>query len=113
MNSINVSMSKKLKVKMPGRNIMIPIAVILMILILVVTFLPKKAYAENLQRGNKTVTSVQIESGNTLWSIAKEYYTEDCGSFNSYVEEIKRANGLDSDEIHAGCYLIVPYYEGI
>ncbi|MDE7298515.1 MAG: LysM peptidoglycan-binding domain-containing protein, partial [Lachnospiraceae bacterium] len=54
--------------------------------------------------------SVCIEPGDSLWSIAQEYYSAECGSFSDYVAEIKRSNGLKGDTIHTGAYLIVPYY---
>ena len=59
---------------------------------------------------HKVISSVYIESDDTLWSIAQEYYTKECGSMQEYVQEIKDTNGLSGDGIHAGGYLIVPYY---
>lgn len=59
---------------------------------------------------HKVVSSVYIEGEDTLWSIAQEYYTKECGSMQEYVQEIKDTNGLSGDGIHAGGYLIVPYY---
>lgn len=58
----------------------------------------------------KLVTSVLISRGDTLWSIASEYITEEYKDIPTYIKEIKRTNGLDSDNITEGCYLIVPYY---
>ncbi|MCI8484887.1 MAG: LysM peptidoglycan-binding domain-containing protein [Lachnospiraceae bacterium] len=55
-------------------------------------------------------TSVEIESGDSLWSIASEYMTDDYESIEAYVEEIKTINGLGDDRIHAGKFLLVPYY---
>ena len=59
---------------------------------------------------HKVVSSVYIEPEDTLWSIAQEYYTKECGSMQEYVQEIKDTNGLSGDGIHAGRYLVVPYY---
>ncbi len=58
----------------------------------------------------KTITCVQIEAGDTLWSIANSYYSEECGSMEDYIQEIKKSNGLKSNTIHRGAYLIIPYY---
>lgn len=58
----------------------------------------------------KTVTSIQIEAGDTLWTIAEEYYSEEFGSIEAYISEIKKSNGLKNDTIHSGAYLIIPYY---
>lgn len=61
-------------------------------------------------QGYKSYTSIEIQSGDSLWSIASEYMTEEYGSVQEYMKEIKSLNGLRSDEIHAGKFLVVPYY---
>ncbi|MCD2491071.1 LysM peptidoglycan-binding domain-containing protein [Lacrimispora sp. NSJ-141] len=57
----------------------------------------------------KYYTAVQIDRGDTLWNIAKEY-CPDPNQLKSYVKELKNINHLKSDEIHAGNYLTVVYY---
>ncbi|MCI9337561.1 MAG: LysM peptidoglycan-binding domain-containing protein [Lachnospiraceae bacterium] len=66
------------------------------------------------QAGNgfKYYTTVTVESGETLWSLADEYvdynYYRDK---NKYISEVKSINHLDEDcTITAGQSLIVPYY---
>jgi len=59
---------------------------------------------------DKMVTCVTVTSGDTLWGIAEQYYTEECGSVAEYVEEIRECNRLAGDEIRAGECLVVPYY---
>lgn len=59
---------------------------------------------------NKIYTSVQVEEGDSLWSIAKTYYTEDFDDYNELIDEIKTINNMSSDTIKVGCYIIVPYY---
>lgn len=54
--------------------------------------------------------SVSITTSDTLWSIAKENYTEEYGSLKNYIKEIKRCNSLTSDRINAGSSLLVPIY---
>lgn len=63
--------------------------------------------------GEKYVTSVYIEDGDSLWSIAERYFTEKNISMKEYINEIKECNHLSSNEIKKGQYLIVPYYEVI
>lgn len=58
----------------------------------------------------KYYTSVYIEPGDTLTSIAKEYQTEEYSDLSEYIEEIMYINQLYSDDITAGCYLVIPYY---
>ena len=55
--------------------------------------------------------TVEIQKGDTLWSVAKEYYEEPCGDIRDYIDQIKECNNLDSsDRITEGCYLCVPVY---
>ena len=56
-------------------------------------------------------TSVRIQAGDRLWSIADRYAKKSPMTTEEYVEELKRMNGLSSDTIHAGNYLAVVYYE--
>lgn len=59
---------------------------------------------------DKRVLSVTIEKNDSIWSIAKQYYTEECGSLENYIDEIKRSNSLGSDTIFAGSKIIVPVW---
>lgn len=54
--------------------------------------------------------SVYVQSKDTLWGIAKKYYSEEYGSVNDYVKEIKRCNSLTNDYIQSGSFIIVPIY---
>lgn len=58
----------------------------------------------------KNVTSVYIEKGDSLWTIAEKFYTEENVSMKEYINEIKKCNHLADNEIKEGQYLIVPYY---
>lgn len=59
----------------------------------------------------KYYKSVEIMPGDTLWDIAREHAdTENYMNTNDYIKEIKRMNSLKSNTIHAGSYLIIPYY---
>lgn len=83
----------------------------LIIFIILVFFYPAKAEATDIHKPVRCVTSVCINDGESLWSIASQYYTEGEGSMNDYIEEIKKTNHLKSDRIHAGSYLVIPYYD--
>ena len=61
----------------------------------------------------KYYKSIEIEAGDTLWDIAKEYRESHYDAIYEYINEVMDINGLDSDEIHAGQYLTIPYYDSI
>ena len=69
-----------------------------------------KVIAQKVSSQEKMITSVRIEKGDTLWSIATEYITDEYKDINSYISEIKKTNRLSSDIIHEGRYILVPYY---
>ncbi len=66
--------------------------------------------ADACGNGELMYQSVHITNKDTLWSIASEHYTKDYQSIPAYIKEIKRCNRLTSDTIHAGSFLLVPYY---
>ena len=80
------------------------------LLILSLFFVTHTLAADTSSDRVKTIESVRISEGDTLWSIAKEYYTVDCGNISDYISEIKRSIGLKSDVMHSGSYLIIPHY---
>ncbi len=64
--------------------------------------------AADQEQGEKVYTSVQVEPGDTLWSIAEKYAGIDTRAFVSEVAEI---NGIvNSSSLRAGTYLTVFYY---
>ncbi len=60
---------------------------------------------------NRYYGSIQIRRGDSLWDIAENYSVNSNLNTREYVDELKRINKLDSEEIHAGEYLTVVYYE--
>lgn len=86
------------------------VGVLLILILLSVSFITKTVTAQNSNMRTKLVASVEIQKGDTLWSIAADYITDEYNDMNEYIKEIKASNGLVSDEIHAGNYIIVPYY---
>ena len=68
------------------------------------------ASAKEEPAATKMVTCITVEYGDTLWNIAEDYFTSECGDMNSYIQEIKNCNQLFDDTICAGEKLIVPYY---
>ena len=71
-------------------------------------------FGDRVVKAQESAKVVEIKNGDSLWSIAKENMdnTNDSGFINiyQYIHEIKRCNNMKSNQINAGCYLMVPYY---
>ena len=59
---------------------------------------------------NKYYTSIEIESGDTLWDISDEYISNLNVSKAEYIREICELNNISEDEIQTGDFIIIPYY---
>lgn len=57
--------------------------------------------------------SIEVEAGDTLWTIADEYMGNEFTDREDYIDEVKRLNHLSTDTIQAGAYLIVPYTDTV
>ena len=87
---------------------------LLMAIAIMVTVICAFATTSNAKQDHnmyKYYTSVQVEDGDSLWSIAKEYSDVDSdASYTDYIDEVKQINHISGDDIHAGEYLTIPYY---
>lgn len=86
------------------------IAVLFLLMLFSVGFITKTVTAERAGERVKLVASVEIKHGDTLWSIASEFYSDEYDDMNDYIKEIMYSNGMASDEIRTGNYIIVPYF---
>ena len=57
----------------------------------------------------KYYTSIEVQSGDTLWDLA-DTYGKGHDSRYDYIEEVKQLNHLTDDRITAGVFLTVQYY---
>ena len=57
----------------------------------------------------KYYTSIRIEEGDSLWSIASAH-ADGFESRQAFMQEVIRINHLLDSDIHKGDYLIIPYY---
>ncbi len=103
-------MNRELRVKKVSRdkfNLMILATIIIVTILVVCSSLLTSAEEETILNSDKYYSSVQIESDDTLWDIAKRYNEDEEISTKEYVEEIMQVNGLETDTIYAGQYIIV------
>lgn len=61
----------------------------------------------------KYFTSIVVESGDTLWSIANKNKSYHYKSNEQYVSEVIQMNSLLNEDITVGQYLVIPYYADI
>ena len=69
-----------------------------------------KAETDNHETVYKYYKSIVIKSGDTLWSIANEYKSENCTT-QDYISEVKTLNGLVTDNIQDSQHLMIVYYD--
>lgn len=74
------------------------------------TLLNAHAEEKYVKPMNRYYTSIQLQPGDSLWEIAGRYQEGSGYSKMEYVEELKRMNGLQSEQIHSGQYLTVVYF---
>ncbi len=86
------------------------VSVILILAVLLISRFTLKSNAKSEHEMYLYYTSVTVSAGDSLWSIADEYHTVECGDMRDYIREIKRLNHLATDDIHAGAALVIPYY---
>ena len=72
----------------------------------------RSANADSLQAAPayKYYTSIVIEGGDSLWSIAQEHMTAEYANIYDYMDEIREINHISGDFIKSGSYLCIPYY---
>lgn len=97
------------------RQVMMLVAAITLVLVFV-SFMKFSfhvdAQSEDFKPQIKYYTSVTVHSGDTLWSLASERFSEEnYKNLNSYISEICKLNHISSaDDLKAGESLIMPYY---
>jgi cell division protein YceG involved in septum cleavage len=109
---VNAELRKRERtVLVQKRLIAISAVLILSILILLGTgihaFASSKSEPKTIY---KYYTSIQVEKGDTLWTIADEYMDGYAIDKTDYIKEVRELNKLQNDVIHAGDYIIVACY---
>ena len=68
----------------------------------------KKASADTFY---KYYTNIEVQPGDTLWTLADAYLDENYASKDAYIQEVCELNSLGSDgRIVSGEFLLMPYY---
>ncbi|MEE8826556.1 MAG: LysM peptidoglycan-binding domain-containing protein [Eubacteriales bacterium] len=96
------------------RRILILILVIAGITIAVIAGLTYSTYNTNAESSSgyvKGYKSVEIMAGDTLWSIADREMGVGYTDKRAYITEVEKINRINGNDLHAGSYICVPYYE--
>jgi cell division protein YceG involved in septum cleavage len=109
---VNAQLSRRARtVHIQKRFIAIAGVLILSIMILLGTSIHAFASSQNEQKPvYKYYTSIQVEKGDTLWTIADEYIAGYPVDKTEYIMEVCELNQLQNDVIHAGEYIVVAQY---
>lgn len=92
-----------------NNNIMLSISIIF--IVIMILFLGSQiANAKERNSYIKSFTTIEISAGDTLLSIADAYKKPNQNSYE-YIDEVIAMNNIADEQIHAGCYLVIPVYE--
>ena len=101
------------KVQMEKRLIVVIGIIVISLGILLGSSISAFASAREKARIHKYYTSIQLRQGDSLWELAGEYASTD-QSEQEFIDEVCEVNGIsESNILHSGQYLVVPYYSNV
>ena len=69
--------------------------------------------ASSVKEENVYYKTIQVEEGDTLWTLADQYIGNSSFDRQQYIDEVKEMNHLADDTIESGAYLMIPYVETV
>ena len=101
------------KVQMEKRLIVVIGIIVISLGILLGSSISAFASAREKARIHKYYTSIQLRQGDSIWELAGEYASTD-QSEQEFIDEVCEVNGIsESNILHSGQYLVVPYYSDV
>lgn len=98
----------KAEIIVRNRKIMLVTAVAISV-ILSFIFFSSISQADNSREVYTYYTSYEIQSGDTLWSIADKYMNTEDSDKAEFISTVKKNNHMLDDDIKAGDRLIIEY----
>jgi cell division protein YceG involved in septum cleavage len=114
MSRARINQMKKMRhAQLIRRRISFGLMTVMLVMVLALTgfHMTAKATEQDTADAVKYYTSIQIEPGDSLWSIANTYMDDHYDSINDYIKDIAKANGISiHTSLTSGEFLIIPYY---
>lgn len=102
MHSGDVSRNRRIVVR--RQKIALVSVAFIALAIIICTFLSGavRTQAAPSEISCKYYTSIEVQSGDTLWSIASDHITEEYRDMNAYIDEVCSINKISQNEIPCG-----------
>lgn len=108
MKELSIKKSNRITKKSTHKLQLLSLAILLIVII--TCTLVSFNVSGSTKAKDKLYTTVLVEDGDSLWTIAKNYYSDEYIDYNEYIEEVKSINGMKNSNIKTENYIIVPYY---
>lgn len=105
-------MRRRRRIRIIKRNITLTFTSVLLVGILALSLNVFNSTAQDKDAviTYKYFTSITVEYGDTLYSLAEEYTNGYDIEISHYIEEVQHINHLDDETIRSGQQLVIPYY---
>jgi len=98
-------------VRVERRVIAISAIIFISLLILIGSSISAFANSRSGSTYHKYYTSIQLEKGDTLWTIADDYVIDGLMSKEDFINEVCQLNKIsENDILHSGDYIVIAYY---
>lgn len=108
MKTYGIKRVRKQSTRINNNIIMLTVAIITILSISIIGRMSLVRADESVQY-EKSFQAIEVQTGDTLSAIAHEYAPSEA-DYRDYIDEVIEINSLKDEQIHAGCYLMVPVY---
>ena len=90
------------------RKFMLCVGIVISVLFAFMLY-SNRADAENSRPVYTYYTSYEIQSGDTLWTIADQFMSPESSDKAAFINNIKKINHISGDNITPGKYIVIEY----
>ncbi len=102
------SEKRKEKIKKNRLQYIVVLITVVLIVLALMTISSATSVDAATKVPDKSFTSVTVQAGDTLWSIAEEYLDARYYTVEQYIDEVMSMNRLTNDIINTGDALLIP-----